>query len=521
MSTSHVNKSPRPAMESREVGIEVCRFSFEKPLQTVLEHFREGARELMTKELVTWILTCPIFGSKLKDDNFVTQTVKEQIRTAKDLKLHAETTEIEDNEDIKLFVMEKTVICKWVAFLLTSKRVNVEVVQFHPGFCLLVHRPIRLTPFSGTITFHTQTESRALKYSDWLNEVRPLMLDYPDFLRTTFERCNFSVLATIEGSEVLQFYVFDKPVPTKHSMVYVLSNLMTDKAKAEVFSRITEKSVCSRIIFVESKNRNNYSINGVFRKSEDLLKLLNPFDFDPKFEVTANANDIGVSSIIHEDDTMIVEELMVNPTTTKRRLIFKGSEHYLQSEVTIINGKPDFSHVDFEVYEIFVRRLEKVVKSAGRPLNVCILGGGCGILTNYLKLSCPHESYTSVEISPEVTRLAKDLFFFTESETTSIVVQPAQEFLASPEATKYDIFLIDIDSKDTSSPPSSFLDREVVRQMIDPVRKNLPPGIGFVAFNADWPETAELQKKLENDYGIGKTSVERCEGLKNYVLFLS
>lgn len=124
----------------------------------------------------------------------------------------------------------------------------------------------------------------------------------------------------------------------------------------------------------------------------------------------------------------------------------------------------------------YTRELASIVAQAPQKQQILVLGGGTYTLPRYLAKHYPQSHIDVVEIDPELTTIARRLFFYNDPSNISLHYDDARVFV-NHATQKYDIILMDVYS-DTSV-PFSLLTREYSQQ----IKRLLAPQ-GIVAVNA-------------------------------------
>lgn len=80
--------------------------------------------------------------------------------------------------------------------------------------------------------------------------------------------------------------------------------------------------------------------------------------------------------------------------------------------------------------------------AADKPLDILVLGMGTGTFAKECKYFFPESKIDGVEIDEKIVKLSKEYFELKESEAT-VYVNDGRTFLQSPEASLYDIVMVD------------------------------------------------------------------------------
>ena len=504
--------------ETNEVEVEIKYFKLPLDLISLIQVFKNDKSKLKQTEIIESILGDKKVMARFADPDFVTRKVKKQLKLGQGFKKYQETLKLESLYCVKLVMHERSFLNKLISTLLLSKNYAIHFFQIHPRFSILYFAKTSKPEEFQKLTLHLFSESQKLNFPEFWQILKPKTFEYPDFMRTIFEGCEFEINAKLNNDEEFKFGIYDLENGNDKMMVHIFSNCLIDFSRKEISQQVISNATSKRIVFVEGKLKSHFSINSVFQKSADFLKLLNPINFNPQSEVTANPNDVGISRIIFENEEMLIEELEMNSKNSKRRLIFKNSMQYFQSELLIKENVPDFLDVDFEVYHRFMNQLISSKPETDKVFNVCILGGGCGVLMNFLSASLPNYKFCSVEIRPEIKKLAEKFFFLEEKDNLKFIIADAIDFLKTNEASLMDVFLIDVDDKNGVSPPSIFLAIETVQKMLKIKKEN--GGQGFIGVNCDYADKSKIVDEIGIIEGVKSVVVEECGRLNNYVLII-
>ena len=81
-----------------------------------------------------------------------------------------------------------------------------------------------------------------------------------------------------------------------------------------------------------------------------------------------------------------------------------------------------------------------------RPSNVLVIGLGAAVNPRHIAHYCPDTNIDIIEIDPEVVKIAKEYFFFQESDKVKVYVGDALNVISSMDK-KYDMILMDAYNK--------------------------------------------------------------------------
>jgi len=218
-----------------------------------------------------------------------------------------------------------------------------------------------------------------------------------------------------------------------------------------------------------------------------------------------------------------------------RRLVFKKNPTLIQSEckikvveervkkgkkkVTKVRKIFDSCYVASEYYYGLVAAMDMAVKKIPEP-KVLIIGLGGGCLTNYLDARYPDVSLTSVEIDPDMVKVAR--VHFNLSESCKVVVGDGLKFLEENKEEKYDLVILDVDQKDPSlalrCPPEQFITDSALEMWKDGLRENGVLAINLVCRHTE--QRGEIIKRCQKSFSTAVVG-DCTEGDINKTLLLS
>lgn len=127
--------------------------------------------------------------------------------------------------------------------------------------------------------------------------------------------------------------------------------------------------------------------------------------------------------------------LMVTDDGNERRSLRFGNTGARQSTIKI--GDPD--HLEFEYAQLMAASLALVPA----PRRLLVVGLGGGSLPVYLHRRYPQALVESVEIDPEVVKVAKSFFGLVEDARMKVHVGDGRAFIEKAPAAAYDAILLD------------------------------------------------------------------------------
>ena len=174
--------------------------------------------------------------------------------------------------------------------------------------------------------------------------------------------------------------------------------------------------------------------------------------------------------IVHDVDSDFQRITVVDTPDGFRQLIFEArldGTDAIQSEMSL--SDPD------RLTRPYPRYLMTALPAAAKLERVLIVGLGGGSMQRYLRKLLPGLSIESVEIDPEVRRIAAEYFGFKEDERQIVHLEDGAAFMARAEA-KYDIIFLD------AFGPASIPELMRKREFLEAVKARLDEG-GVVCSN--------------------------------------
>lgn len=238
----------------------------------------------------------------------------------------------------------------------------------------------------------------------------------------------------------------------------------------------------SRLAIVTMHRNQEYrSLDDVKLELNETVKSFAPKGLKDaaKIPFLSLGSDVGSRTIVHKGTSelsgdFVVEDVTTDDKKTYRRLIFLNNQSVIQSEALLKQVKKktvvDFNHLSCQHHVYMILGIESVNPSNLKNLVIGLGGGG---LHNYLNQNLKHLSLVTIEIDPEIVKVAKDHFGLVEDATRSeIVVEDGLKYLKekTKERLQFQSILFDVDSKDQSlgisCPPKEFLDVEVLQAVL-------------------------------------------------------
>jgi len=267
-------------------------------------------------------------------------------------------------------------------------------------------------------------------------------------------------------------------------------------ATAEGRAQLCDSASCSRLVVVHLARDNIFSsLAQVQEELAGAVLELAPDNLPNKYQVpflSAGSEQVGDRvERCRGQSTLsgqyVVEDVCVGEDHV-RRLIFLLRPHLTQSEAILktIKGKGknklkkvvDLSVLASTYHGIMVGSLGIYLSA---PLKVLVVGLGGGSLPNYIHSTFPLSNVHVVEIDSAIVRVAQDQFSFTPGDRLTVSTSCGLAYIKDT-TDKFNVIMLDVDSKDISSgmscPPPSFLES----QFLDTLFSRLVPG-GMLVLN--------------------------------------
>jgi spermidine synthase len=153
-------------------------------------------------------------------------------------------------------------------------------------------------------------------------------------------------------------------------------------------------------------------------------ELENSFMFDP-FKDTS----------IHKTKT-IYHQIFVNEEDGMRKLIFGSGIAREQSAILL-------DDINYHVYDYSLMAMQSMLFVNNTfDSNILIVGLGGGVIPRSLSILYPHAKIDVIEIDPEVVKIAKEYFYFTESDNVKAHIGDAYNMIQKLD-NKYDVVILD------------------------------------------------------------------------------
>lgn len=238
----------------------------------------------------------------------------------------------------------------------------------------------------------------------------------------------------------------------------------------------------SRLAIVTMHRNQEYSsLDDVKLELNETVKSFAPKGLKDaaKIPFLSLGSDVGSRTIVHKGTSelsgdFVVEDVMT-VGKTYRRLVFLNNQSVIQSEALLRMVKKktvvDYNYLSCQHHVYMCLGIESVNQTNLKNLVVGLGGGG---LLNYISHNLKHLHMVTVEIDPEIVKVAKDHFGLLEDATRlEIVVDDGLKYLKqkASEKSQFQTVLFDVDSKDQSlgisCPPKEFLELDVLRAVLD------------------------------------------------------
>lgn len=438
---------------------------------------------------------------------------------------------------------------------------------FIPFVFTIQKAPLSSRPPAPTIFVDSLGNVLSTGQSLAANEVAPSIKHMQDFqeLRFKLNKVEVGRFETVQlwagGSDIPRFSVYVLDVSMESTLACAVFFIPTGRESDYQFTTheglidIAFQANCRRLIAV-SCNRPH-----VFPEMNELQSELSPFmmalapgDRDVKQQIPFMAINVDSDwEVIAEGTSTLSGSYVVEEKedddgrSVYRRLVFLQNQQLVQSECRLVatnnsnkgkdkkakkNAKKSSttkkasgaeaaasssssSSSDYRLDVWYVDELYKsmlaclnIVPQGRLPRRALIVGLGGGSLVMVLQRLVPGIVIDAVELDSVVVDVAQEHFGFTAGSHTHVHVADGVQFMMNRAAEvtssgKYDLIVIDADSKDTSiglsAPPRSFLQSTVLKTMWDTLLEDN----GLLMFNV----VARSKERLADFYETMKTEL--------------
>ena len=221
--------------------------------------------------------------------------------------------------------------------------------------------------------------------------------------------------------------------------------------------------------------------------------------------------DVGKRRQVHRGKSAItgdyvIEDVERDGHETYRHLIFLAKKDLVQSEAKLCNEvtkiqrksskkkkgaknketqNVDLSYLACEYQHAIIAGFALSEKIKSSNVSLLLIGLGGGSLPMFIHSHFSQIHLTVVELDPDIVEVAKNWFDFQESERMKLVIGDGLQFIeetssSTPNSSKYDMVIFDVDSKDASKalscPPPQFVEEKTLMG----VKSILNPGGLFI-----------------------------------------
>lgn len=139
--------------------------------------------------------------------------------------------------------------------------------------------------------------------------------------------------------------------------------------------------------------------------------------------------------ILHAKNSLYQYLVVADNLEKKERYIYNSKRDYMQGGISIEN--PD--KLLFEYYQMSFISLAFMEK---RPEAALFVGLGAGAMPRWFNRYYPEVRTDVVEIDPEILKVAKEYFFFKETENLKVHISDGRHFIKRAK-TRYDMIFLD------------------------------------------------------------------------------
>lgn len=177
-------------------------------------------------------------------------------------------------------------------------------------------------------------------------------------------------------------------------------------------------------------------------------------------------------------------------------------EGYLDTKKWEVDKKTRVTHcyTPVMIEEMFLSGAVEMRHDA--KADILLIGMGAGYLNSHLHFAYPKFNITSVEIEPEMVRVARDWFGFVEDERQRAIVMDGAKVveMAVEEGHKYDVVILDACTLDlavgVNCPVGAFLNKEMVENIYIILKETGAVIINVISLVLDTVQAANQVMKL-------------------------
>lgn len=214
----------------------------------------------------------------------------------------------------------------------------------------------------------------------------------------------------------------------------------------------------ARLILIKLGHGQNFrSSQEVQRELTPTIRDLKPESFQGKVSFYCHEQP-GIRKTLVVTSDVIVEETM-DSGSGFRSLVLSSCLTQSQSEVRLTStGECDYSYLRGENMKLTVAGLALMVPP--NSVSVGILGGGAGVLAQFLVRHFPYMTVSMVERHQGVLRLAEDYFGLYSSDRLKVIHMDATDYISELHSSNQSLgaVILDINSDNIKSPvpPTAF-----------------------------------------------------------------
>ena len=318
--------------------------------------------------------------------------------------------------------------------------------------------------------------------------------------KSNFEdEINFDLFRPNEKTPRFSLYILDQKSTTKGAN-YAAFICPQGRETEWLFAtksgrrKLLESAQHSRLAIVTMHRNQSYaSLDDIKVELNETVKSFAPKGLKDtgKIPFLSLGSDVGSRQLVHKGTSelsgdFVVEDVTSDDGKTYRRLVFLNNQSIIQSEALMRQVKKkmvaDFNYLSCQHHVFMILGMQATNQVQLKNLVVGLGGGG---LVNYIYHHLKELKVVTVEIDPEIVKVAKEYFGLAQDQTRlEVVVDDGLKYLRERSEAKaqFQSILFDVDSKDQSlgisCPPKQFLDPSILEAV-----KNLLPSDGVFILN--------------------------------------
>jgi len=280
-------------------------------------------------------------------------------------------------------------------------------------------------------------------------------------------------LAERNGTSTLPFAAFIVPQGREVEWMF---------ATAEGRRQLCDSASCARLIVVHlGRDASFTSLDQVQSELSSHVLDFSPQNLPAGFKVpflSAGSDEVGSRKERCRGHSQISGDYVVEDVTVGnscyRRLVFLNRPNLTQTEAVVVSRKDknkkikkavDLNQLISTYHTLMIGGLGLYLS---KPSRVCVVGLGGGALPAFIHKGFPLCNIDVIELDSAMLDIATQQFQLTTDTRLVVKIQDGLQFFKDAEE-KYDIIMLDVDSKDVSCgmscPPKQFVQPETLQQI--------------------------------------------------------